>query len=116
MPAAKELLGNLTEADRTAQFHKAKAALFSEELPSQDGELRTRCSIWSESLGKAGPPFSRARSPGIPEGRFLSQGVGPGQVTDNGFKLVFPAIPGIKPFEARRELRVTETCAVEEVP
>jgi hypothetical protein len=114
-PAAKELLQNLTDSDRTAQFHRAKAALFLKHCQSNlqsseavSGMVRVlgqaRVAVFESEISSHGPH------------QILEPGGSPGQLTDDGFRLVFPVFPGIQPFKRRPEFRVNEACEVTQTP
>lgn len=114
-PAAKELLLNLTEVNRTAQFHQNQAALF---LKNCQTKLQASNAVFDmvRVLGQSRAAVFESEISRNPRGQILEPGRSPGQSKDNGFKLVFPAMPAFQPFEARPELHVTEACSVVEAP
>jgi hypothetical protein len=113
--AAKDLLKNLTDTERTAGFHRASAAQF---LKKCESNLQSPGAV-SDIVRVLGQNRARVFESEISKnrkGQILEPGNRPGQLTDDGFKLVFPVIPEMRPFVARPELLMTETCTVVEVP
>lgn len=111
-PAARALLTNLTNPDRTAQFHKKQAAGYLERCQGRLKEAAGVVDLFRILAERRAQVFESEISKN-PEGQILEPGEKPGALDDDrAFKKVFPVSPDFLPFTRRPQPHVTPVCEV----
>jgi hypothetical protein len=111
--AAQELLRNLIDPEQRAEFHQKQATEFVQQCQPRLEDSTAVFDLVRLLAQRRAEVFESEISQN-PHGQILEPRRLPGGGIDvtSGFKIVFPVVPSVQPFQARPKLRLTEACRV----